>query len=195
VLTDLGDRIDVLLDGGSTPVGVESTVLSLVAAVPTILRPGGVSREALERVLGSVALAEETVAEGRRMRSPGTSLRHYAPGARLILFRGERDSVLQAMQQAVAQHAALGHKVGLLVAEEDASSFAGLPAEMRSLGSLSEMDQVAQRLYAALRDLDATHVDVILARDLGTAGLGLAVRDRLTRAAAGRVIEVDASKS
>ncbi|MGC9521038.1 MAG: L-threonylcarbamoyladenylate synthase [Anaerolineae bacterium] len=195
VLHDLESRFDLLLDAGSTPVGVESTVLSLVEAVPTLLRPGGVSREALERVLGPIEIASSIlVSEDQepteRLISPGTSTKHYAPRAEVILYRGEREPTLFQMRAAAEARLEAGDRVGVLLVEEDMSALTGLPVEAESLGSITSMRQIAQRLFAALRALDQAGVEVILTRDLGDVGLGLAVRDRLMRAAGGRVVEV-----
>lgn len=190
VLADLNERIDLLLDGGSTQVGVESTVLSLVGPIPTILRPGGVSREALVEVLGEVQVAENLPADGESLLSPGTTLKHYAPRAVVLLYRGDREAVLHRMRHDATQRVAQGERVGLLLVDEDRQAFGGLPATFVQLGSIASLDEVAQQLYAALRTLDQADLSVILVRDLGPEGLGLAIRDRLTRAAAGRVIVV-----
>ncbi len=196
VLADLDGRIDILLDAGSTAVGVESTVLSLMDVVPTILRPGGVSREALAEVLGEVDVAqpahavESSVADDGILLSPGTSAKHYAPRAQVVLYQGGREAVLKAMRQDVVEHLASGEAVGLLLATEDKDIFAGLPVIVHDLGSLRSPETIAQHLYAALREVDRANVTTILVRDFGTAGLGLAIRDRLTRAASGRVIVV-----
>ncbi len=192
VLADLEGRIDLVLDGGPTPVGVESTVLSLVTPVPTVLRPGGVSREALEAVLGSVIVAERPVEpEEEEVPSPGTLPQHYAPRAELVLYRGAGEALLATLRRdALRQHAA-GRRVGLLLAEEDLGAFAGLPLILRAPGAREDLEEVARRLYATLRALDAAGVDLILARDFGAEGLGLAIRDRLTRAAGGTVVFVD----
>ncbi len=196
VLHDLEGRFDLLLDAGSTWVGVESTVLSLVEDTPTLLRPGGVNREALERVLGPIIAQLPTVAasevrgQGERVISPGTTAKHYAPRAEVILYRGQREATLSQMRAAARARIEAGDRVGLLLADEDVSALADLPVEIENLGSISSMRQIAQRLFAALRALDRVGVQVILARDLGSVGLGLAIRDRLTRAAGGRVVEV-----
>ncbi len=190
VLADLDGRIDLLLDGGSTQVGVESTVLSLMGCIPTILRPGGVSREMLAEVLGEVQIAQDFPAEGEALLSPGTTLKHYAPQALVLLYRGDREAVLPRMQCDAAQHLAQGDKVGLLLVDEDRPTFVDLPVTVARLGAVASMEEIAQNLYAALRTLDLADVSVILVRDLGPEGLGSAIRDRLTRAAAGRVIVV-----
>jgi L-threonylcarbamoyladenylate synthase len=191
VMADLEGRLDLLLDGGCTTVGLESTVVSLVGEIPTILRPGGVSYEALSDVLGQVlissgpALEEETA-----LLSPGTSAKHYAPSAQVVLYRGDRSRVLEAMWRDALHHIATGETVGLLLADEDDERLATLPVTIRRMGSLTSLAEIAQQLYGALRALDDVGVTVILARDFGSEGLGLAIRDRLTRAASGRVIEV-----
>ena len=190
VMADLSGRIDLVLDGGETQVGVESTVLSLRTDIPTILRPGGIARESLERLLGSVDVREPSIAEGEALISPGTTIKHYAPRAKTTLYRGERKAVLSRIRQDVSDYVAEGAVVGVLVAEEDLALLRGLPAVCWSVGSMMSMEQIARQLFASLRSLDAAGVTVILARDFGPSGLGLAIQDRLTRAAAGRVIVV-----
>lgn len=194
VLADLEGRIDLILDAGPTPVGVESTVLSLVTPIPTILRPGGVNREALESLLGRVAVRSQPVQpEEVQVSSPGTLLQHYAPRAKLILYRGERGSMLQVMREEALRLRTEGLRVGLFLAEEDLDFFAGLPLILRVAGSEEQLETVAQHLFFTLRALDRARVDIILARDFGAAGLGLAIRDRLTRAAGGSVVDVGES--
>jgi L-threonylcarbamoyladenylate synthase len=191
VLADLEGRVDLILDGGPTPVGVESTVLSLATETPTILRPGGVSREALEHVLGTVHIAARSVQpEEEIITSPGSLPQHYAPQARLILYRGAEDAMLRTMRARALHLAGEGGRVGLLLAEEDRRFFTDSRLVLQTVASADNLPAVAQNLFTALRALDAAGVDVILARDFGSAGLGLAIRDRLTRAAAGHVVDV-----
>ncbi|HOT90420.1 MAG TPA: L-threonylcarbamoyladenylate synthase [Anaerolineae bacterium] len=191
VLDDLEGRVDVVLDGGPTPVGVESTVLSLVTPVPTILRPGGISREALAAVLGEVQVAGRPFSPEDTLPSPGMLTKHYAPRARLTLYCGPREAVLYAMRDAAVQEIGRGQRVGLLLAEEDLPAFAGIQAVFQTVGTSGMLDEVARQLFTALRALDHANVTVILARDFGATGLGLAIRDRLTRAAAGNVVDVE----
>ncbi|MGQ9839616.1 MAG: L-threonylcarbamoyladenylate synthase [Anaerolineae bacterium] len=183
VLDDLNGRIDLILDAGPTPIGVESTVLDLTGPVPVILRPGGVPREALEAELGPVAVREQLPTPAAGMPSPGLLARHYAPGAELRLFLGPTEAVLKTMHDQAQAHIAAGRRVGILVADEDAPAFADLDVIGETVGSADDLNMVAQRLFGALRALDAQGVDLILARDFGAQGLGSAVRDRLRRAA------------
>jgi len=204
VLDDLGERVDLILDGGPTPIGVESTVLDLSGEKPAILRPGGTSREALSLVLGEIALGpsplsfppmgeEEGVGEGG-LKSPGLLKRHYAPRAALVFFRGPPAETLAAMNARLDELLAAGKRVGLLVASEDSALFAGYPAIIEDLGPRDDLSHVAARLFAAIRSLDEQGVEVILARGFSAIGLGLAIEDRLTKAAGGRVIEVSSAQ-
>ncbi len=191
VLADLDGAIDLILDGGPTSVGVESTVLTLMTDPPTILRPGGVGREDLIAVLGEVHMLERPVLPTERAQAPGTLFQHYAPRAKLTLYQGTRAATLPAMREAALHFHAQGLRVGLLLAEEDIADFDAVPAVLQSAGSQETPEEIARQLFAALRALDQAEVQMILARDFGAAGLGLAIRDRLTRAAGGNVIQVD----
>lgn len=215
VVADLGDRIDVVLDGGPSPVGVESTVVDCRVDPPVVLRHGGVTIEALRAVVPSMRGGPDAGTEAdspspARMDSPsragmieaqpapGMLARHYAPHARLVLVSGPADDVREALRLAAAAIGARGQRVGLLVADEDLAVLAAgdgsecgeAETVVVALGPLGDPVPVARRLFGTLRNLDALGVDVILARDFGEAGLGLAIRDRLTRAGEGRLVQV-----
>jgi L-threonylcarbamoyladenylate synthase len=188
VWDDLAGRIDLLLDGGPCTVGIESTVLDITGPVPTVLRPGGITLEALRATLGRVELAVRFLREGGLAPAPGMLERHYAPRARLMLISGEDAAVRAALRAAVAGANRRGERAALLLADEDMPEVGGLDATTLSVGSLENLGRVARNLYWVLRELDATHPDVILARDFPETGLGVAVRDRLRRAAAEIVV-------
>ena len=189
VLADLAGRIDAVIDGGATMIGVESTVLDLTTPVPTLLRPGGVSLEALRAFLGAVEVAGRAAPDAT-LRSPGLMERHYAPECALWLVVGPQAGARAWLRERATQELAAGRRVGLLVPDEDAAQLAALGADVEALGPAGELEAVARRLYAALRALDARQPDLILARDLGEAGLARAIGDRLARAAAGRVVRI-----
>ncbi len=189
VLEDLRGRVDIVLDGGPTTIGLESTVLDLTADTPVVLRPGGVVMEDLQTVLPQVQLAPRYLGTDERSVSPGQMLKHYAPRAVLTLYTGSRQAVLSAMQQATREHITAGRRVGVLVTDEDRAAFHGL-ALVEALGPRDDLPAISHRLFAGLRSLDALNVDVILASDFGQAGLGAALWDRLLRAAEGRVVTV-----
>jgi len=186
VLADLEGRIEMVLDGGSTLVGVESTVLDVTQSPPVILRPGGVSQEALKAVLGVVMLHSDQAEQDQEaaMPSPGMLSRHYAPRAILLLFENE-DAVnaCRQMRSKAVSLLAEGKRVGVLAVTEDVGTFADLDVPIKVLGSTKDLGEIAHHLYSAIRALDEMGVDCILARSYGTKGLGLAILDRLRRAA------------
>jgi L-threonylcarbamoyladenylate synthase len=169
VLQDLDGRIDMVIDGGSTQVGVESTVLDLSGDVPEVLRPGAVTLEMLRPLVPGVRLRTAAEAAGPQ-RSPGLLTRHYSPRAPLTLYEGPPGRVLARMQADLQIAQAAGRRVGVLAPDDDTAV-------------------MAAGLYAALRQFDADGVDEIFARLPPTAdGLSQAIADRLRRAAAGRVV-------
>lgn len=192
VLDDLGDRIPLILDGGPTQVGVESTIIDLSGARPQLLRPGGLPLDTLRCYAPDIEIAEQRARASRddeAMPAPGMLPRHYAPRARLTAFASSDDAALRfALLTEALAFIEKGESVGLLLANEDRPALAGLKnAHIVTCGSLDDLDQVARSLYASLRDLDSYGVTVILARLFPDSGVGLAINDRLTRAAEGRV--------
>jgi L-threonylcarbamoyladenylate synthase len=188
VLADLRGRIDVVLDGGPTPVGVESTVLDVTRTPPAILRPGGVWREELEMAIGPVDVRGERIDVAGAQPSPGLLPTHYAPRAELIVCAGERAAALAALLDVARQAASADRRVGLLLADEDVWEVGDAPAQVATLGPRDDLTQIARNLFAAMRALDEQSLDVIVTRDFGERGVGLAIRDRLRRAAS-RVVE------
>ncbi len=184
VLNDLAGRIDAVLDGGPTEVGVESTVLDVGARV--IYRPGGVAKEELERVLGGAVevyrpAAVEGMPEG--MPSPGVGLRHYAPRARLVLV-SQADSGPRAMGTAlVAAVDAVSDKadkVGVMLPDGWDASYADA---VYRWGPWGDGEVLARRLFSGLRELDEAGVGVIVCPVPEIGGIGAAIRDRLEKAA------------
>ncbi|PWK16287.1 L-threonylcarbamoyladenylate synthase [Tumebacillus permanentifrigoris] len=182
VLEDLSGHIAGVVDGGAAGVGVESTVLDVTGAVPMILRPGGVTREMLEHLLGPVAvdpaLGNETIAP----KSPGVKYTHYAPRGTMYLVEGEQALVeMQRLVQTADQ------KVGVLTTDEHKDLFP-TAAHVISLGSQDDLATVAARLYDAIRSFDHHEIEVIYAETFPEDGIGLAVMNRLRKAAGHRVI-------
>ncbi len=196
-LADLDGRVPLILDGGPCEVGVESTVLDLCAPVPTILRPGGVSIEALRHVLPEVVYHKtpmnEKQDEYKVQSAPGQLLTHYAPIVPTFLFEGPRQAVDRAMLAEIQRRQEQGERVGILIADEDIPTFAISGARIYTLGNASEPEQIAANLFAGLRTLEEAGVQTILCRSFTEQGLGLAIRDRLRKAAAGKIISVNLS--
>lgn len=188
VAEDLGDELDLILDGGPTSHGVESTVLDLTGERPVVLRPGAITLEALRVYLPEVTLISDFAA-AESQKSPGTSLKHYSPRAEVRLWTGELAAARDAMRVDASEAIRHGRRVGALVVDEDAPAFAGLDVTIFQLGPSAALEVAAARLYDGLRALDHAGADIILARDPGREGLALTIRDRLFRAAEGRVLD------
>ena len=192
-LADLDGRVPLILDGGPCEVGVESTVLDLCSSVPTILRPGGVSLETLQQIVPEVTYRNKGIVneEHKAQTAPGQLLTHYAPSVPTFLFEGSTTSMYRAMLAEVHRRQAQGERVGVLIAEEDIVAFAESGARIYTLGSSNAPEQIASHLYAGLRTLEDAGVQSILCRSFPEQGLGLAIRDRLHKAAGSKVITVN----
>jgi L-threonylcarbamoyladenylate synthase len=186
VLRDLDGRIDAVLDAGLTTIGVESTVLDALRTPPLLLRPGGVTREELESVLGPIeAYAGRRDLDTQGLLSPGLADRHYAPQAKVLLVEGRQDALLQAVRKQVASEGEPGEYVGVMAPQGwlDADALANGGLVIFDWGTWGDWTQLAQNLYSGLRYLDKPGVSVILCPLPLEEGLGLALRDRLMRAA------------
>jgi L-threonylcarbamoyladenylate synthase len=172
---------------------VESTVLDLTVDPPQVLRPGGTPYEALQDVLGNVELNPVVVADKplpiEKARSPGIRHKHYAPKADVVLVEGEVEPVLQKIEELIRVYKAEGKKVGALSTDETTSHYKA--DVVKSMGSRTDLAGVARNLFRLLRELDAERVDVIIAESVPMKGLGLAVTNRLRRAAGYNIIKAN----
>ncbi|MEV4438726.1 L-threonylcarbamoyladenylate synthase [Streptomyces sp. NPDC049577] len=174
VRAELGDEVDFVLDGGPCGVGVESTIVDVTGEVPSVLRPGGVTREDLEAVLGRPVVVPST----SHIRVPGQHPSHYAPRAKVVLVEPE-----QVVAEAeLAQQR--GHQVGVLLPP----AFTGTPVKAHTVVAVpASMDAYARGLYGFLREFDLRGCDLIIASLPAEEGLGLAIANRLRRAAGPRL--------
>lgn len=190
VIKDLHGKIDVIIDGGETEIGLESTVLSLVSEPPMILRPGGITLEQLREEIGEVKLHPAVLAEKELdniiAQSPGMKYRHYAPKAELIVVQGDRLKVKKKIRELLEKYSESGLRVGVLYTGKTGY---GVGEEI-SLGETGDLIEVARKLFASLRELDERGVEVILAEGVEEHGLGLAIMNRLKKASGGRIIKV-----
>ena len=183
MLEDMDGRIPLILDGGACEVGVESSVIDATGEVPIILRPGGITPEMVEEVLGRVEVDEHVMsplAEGEAVRSPGMKYKHYAPQAKTVIFEGADEAVVAAICARYDAAEAAGERVAILGFDEH-----DFGARNRiSLGRASCPQEAAARLFAALRELDERGDTLALCEAVDMAGIGLAVMNRMGRAAA-----------
>jgi len=191
VLDDLNGRIDAVLDAGPTKIGVESTVLDLTVNPPQVLRPGGTPFELLKRALGKVELNPVVTAEKplpvEKARSPGVKHKHYAPHADVVVVEGELTDVVEKVVELTAFYKRMGSTVGILCTDETAEYYDA--DVVKSLGTRSDLADVARNLFRLLREFDLEKVDVIVAEGLPLEGLGLAVMNRLRKAAGYNIVK------
>ena len=191
VYEDLNGRIDAIIDGGATNIGVESTVVDVSVDPPMLLRPGGTPFEALKKVLGDLTLHPFVNAEQelslKEIRSPGMRHKHYAPKAEVILVEGKVPAVIAKVKELAESYKLKEAKVGILATDETQTSYQA--DIVKSLGSRSNLATVAKNLFRLLREVDSENVDVIIAEGVSSEGLGLAVMNRLRKASAYRIIK------
>ena len=193
VLDDLGGCVDIILDGGPCTIGLESTVLDLTVENPKILRPGGAPAEVLKEIIPNLVLPNFSSVDGEPSSkpSPGMLDKHYSPKAKFLLFEGGKAGTVSHIREVANQIIAQGKSVGLMVTDEEYSQFADLPIEIERLGTQDDLSMIGQNLFAKMRSLDKKGVDYILMRSLPSEGLGLAISDRLFKAAEQHVIDLD----
>ncbi|PFE53018.1 threonylcarbamoyl-AMP synthase [Bacillus cereus] len=182
VYEDLNGKIAGIVDGGATGVGVESTVIDCTSEVPTILRPGGITKEQLEAVIGNVYLDPALKDEKEKPKSPGMKYTHYAPKAPLSIVEGSREFI----QRIVDEKKKEGFKVGVLTTEEYQHVYSA--DVVLSCGMRNDLASVATKLYDVLRTFDASEVDVIFSESFPNEGIGNAIMNRLTKAAGHHII-------
>jgi L-threonylcarbamoyladenylate synthase len=182
VAEDLDGRIDAILDSGETTHGLESTVVDPCSDPCVVYRPGVVTLEQIRAICpGAVLFQESSIAgdaEPQSLPSPGVGLRHYAPRARLVLVDGPETLLLQARSAAYE-----GNRLGLMLPDDFAYEAVDPNALVYQWGAWSNEEELAQRLFAGLRWLDGAGATVILCPLPEAKGIGVAIRDRLEKAA------------
>ena len=193
VFDDMDGRIPLIIDGGSCDVGLESTVLDVCHGKPCILRPGGITQEMLEAVVGPVDVACSVLRplqEGETALSPGMRYKHYSPDGQVSLVEGEEAEVVPALMHLYHHAAQNGHSACVMCFTEHVDALRD--CHPHDIGSKDRPEEVAQRLFDTLRQLDDEHMDVIFSEVVPPQGVGLAVMNRLGRAAAFRSISAKA---
>ncbi|MBQ8072621.1 MAG: threonylcarbamoyl-AMP synthase [Clostridia bacterium] len=192
VLEDMDGRVPLILDGGPCQVGLESTVLDLTHGQPTILRPGGITREMLERVTGTEVLLAGSILRplqpNEQALSPGMRYRHYAPKGNVTLVEGPETAVLEALRNRCLEDRQAGRRSCVLCFTEHMDVLAD--CDPHDIGSRKDEAQVAHRLFDILRRLDQEGMETIYSEVVPPEGVGLAVMNRLGRAAAFRTLQV-----
>ena len=189
VWEDMQGRIPMILDGGEVGIGLESTIIDLTDGEPTILRPGYITQGMIETVVGHTEVDKAGLGQmepGVHPKAPGMKYRHYAPKAQMTLVDGERAAVCDKLLELAKAELAAGNKVRIICTDETFSNFDGM--DVVSAGHRSEPETIAHNLFRILRDSDHDEVDVLLSETFGETELGLAIMNRLTKAAGHHII-------
>lgn len=190
VAEDLGGRIPMILDGGEVGIGIESTIIDLTEKIPMILRPGYITKEMLEAVIGTVKTDPGIIAADstKKPKAPGMKYRHYAPKANLMLIDGAKCAVVDKINELTDAMHSEGKKVGIIGTDETVASYRG--DMVLSIGAREDEDAIARHLYKLLREFDEADVDVIYSESFATPRIGQAIMNRLLKAAGHQVLTV-----
>lgn len=187
---DLGDAIDMILDGGQVGIGLESTIVDFTEEVPVVLRPGYISLEMLQETLGDVRMDKGLLITDSSVhpKAPGMKYRHYAPKAELAIVEGDTDKVIDCINRMTSEAEMQGKKVGIIATDETEARYKN--GIVRSIGSREEEETIAHHLYEVLRDFDGDGVSVIYSEAFYTPRMGQAIMNRLLKAAGHKIINV-----
>lgn len=183
VAEDLTGRVDMIVDGGAVEIGVESTILDVTVEPPMILRPGAITKEMFEEVIGEVTVDRTLIRPDSKQvpKAPGMKYRHYAPKGQLTLVEGDRDKVIAKINELVKEKEEEGHKVGVIGTDETLDSYHA--DILRSIGSRQKPETVAANLYRILREFDDLECDYMYSESFFEQGLGNAIMNRMLKAA------------
>jgi L-threonylcarbamoyladenylate synthase len=192
VMEDMSGRIPLILDGGECDVGLESTVLDMTNEIPVILRPGGVTPEMIAGVLGAVETAGSILTPlepGEAAPSPGMRHRHYAPAGQMTLVSGRPENVLRVMAARYDESVREGRKACILAFTEHIKQLG--ERRICDIGSIHSANEVASKLFDVLRRMDQEDIESIFCEVMEASGLGLAIMNRLNRAASFHFLDAD----
>ena len=197
VIRDLYGRIELIIDGGETLFGVESTIIDVTVKPPRLLRPGPIPVEELERVLGfeiEVPAYARGLAEAETALSPGTRYRHYAPKTPIKLVEAERyddhEAYASKVLKIAEEEASKGLKVAILASRETVEYYASKGFKALILGSRKNPYEIAKNLFKVLRELDDLDLDLAICEGFEEKGLGLTIMNRLRKASGHNIVRV-----
>lgn len=190
VMEDMQGRIDMVIDGGSSIIGLESTIVDLTEDTPIILRPGYISINSLSRVVGDVVYDSAILEAGsdEAPRAPGMKYRHYAPKGDLSIVKGDKDKVIEYIRRQTEEALKAGERVGIIATEETYLNYNA--TVVQNIGSRDDELTIARRLYAVLRDFDVENVNRIYSEEFNTPNMGQAIMNRLMKAAGHHIINL-----
>lgn len=181
VFEDMNGRIDAILDGGSSSIGIESTVLDLTGDTPKILRPGYYTKEMLEEYFGEVEFDLALRNNDATPKSPGQKYKHYAPNAEILVLIGSNDSFIAETKEILSRNS----NVGLMIFDEDISDFE--TKKIINMGSQKDLSTMAKILFESFRQMDDNNIELIVVHGVEEEGFGLSIMNRLKKAASNNI--------
>ncbi|MDO5518596.1 MAG: L-threonylcarbamoyladenylate synthase [Clostridium sp.] len=188
---DLDGKVDCIIGGSISNIGVESTIVDCTVVPPLVLRPGGITLEMLKEIDPGIEIDKaimEKPKEGLKPKAPGMKYRHYAPKAKVTIITGNRKNTVEKIKEMVHYNIEQNKKVCILTVEEHKDKYA--EGNKIVLGSISDLSTVAKSLFEALRECDDLGADLILAEGYEEKGVGVAIMNRLNKAAGFDIIHV-----
>lgn len=194
VIEDLSGKIDMIIDGGKVGIGIESTIIDLTEDIPTILRPGYITKSMLEEVIGEVTIDKAILSENKDKKlvpkAPGMKYKHYAPKADMLIVMGDSGKVVDKINSLASDMIEEGKNIGIIATEETKEQYNKL-CDVKTIGTRSSEESIANGLYRVLRDFDKCNVDYIYSECFMDDELGQAIMNRLLKAAGHNVMKID----
>lgn len=188
VIEDLMGKVDMIIDGGSTYIGLESTVVDMTTDIPMILRPGGITLEDIVKVLGSCEYDPAIIKSSEKIipKSPGQKYRHYHPKADVILYKGKIEDIIKKINEDYEQLVLDGKSVGIMSTVQTENYYGN--KKTICVGDRTNLLTISSNLFKDLREFDQKGIDIILAESVDEHGLGKAIMNRLTKASGKTII-------
>lgn len=187
VADDMDGIIPMILDGGAVGIGIESTIVDLTEEIPTILRPGFITKEMLEEVVGEVQMDKGLDADAKTPpKAPGMKYRHYAPKAELVIVEGAKDAVVKKINEMTKENDAKGIVTGVIGTEETVLEY--VSKIVKSMGTRDDELSISSHLYGILREFDESDAQVIYSESFKEGAMGSAIMNRLLKAAGHKII-------
>lgn len=190
VIEDMNGKIDMIIDGGAVGIGLESTIVDMTSEVPTILRPGYITKSMIEKVIGPVEVDRAILEPDSKIKpkAPGMKYKHYAPVGDITIFEGNMGNVVLSINERAKEKVEQGKKVGVIATDETLDEYRyGI---VKTIGTRSDDDSIARSLFALLREFDQLGVEYIYSESFDDDDLGQAIMNRLLKAAGHHVVTV-----
>ena len=192
IFEELKDKVDCIIDGGKSQVGIESTVVRVIDGVPNILRPGKITPEQIKEVVGTVkvdkhVLEQTHVKQTEKVLSPGMKYKHYAPNAQCILVYSEEN---QKMIEKIRNLARTYKRVAIICCKENIERYKDLTNLIINIGCSKDLNEISKNIFSALREVDKIKTDLVIIEGVRQEGVGLAIMNRLIRACGDNYIEI-----